>query len=418
LVGTVAQVCTDACIAFGREHLGREDVAGKEVLEVGALEVNASLRPDVEALGPKKYLGVDLWLGPGVDEICAAERLAERFGPDSFDVVIATEVLEHIDDWRAAVHSMKTVLRPGGVALLTTRSPGFPYHGYPADYWRFDPELMGRVFADFEVDALAPDPTRPGVFLKAKKRAQWTPVDLSALEPAAVERPPLRQRAFRVLWRTATRTFGLLPVSARSPRQLARESLAAGAIQKVSELARLIALVKACRPRAVLEIGSYRGGTLAAWCKVAARDAVVVSVDLPAEYGTPATPEELKTLARPGQRLEVVRGDSHADETRAQVETALGGREVDLLMIDGDHRYDGVRRDFELYAPLVRDGGLIAFHDILPHPKVPGVEVDRLWSELRDRYEHEEFVATSDEAVFGRWGGIGVLRYRRELLSR
>jgi predicted O-methyltransferase YrrM len=406
-------VCNPAAIQFGHKHLVAGEVVGKEVLEVGALQVEGSLRPYVEGLGPKAYLGVDLWQGPGVDEICAAERLVERYGPESFDVVVATEVLEHIDDWRAAVRSIKSVLRPGGVALVTTRSPGFPYHGYPGDYWRFEPELIGDAFADFEVDALEPDPMMPGVFLKARKRENGTGIDLAALEPVAVDRPSRRRAAFTIAWRTATRTLGRLPTSARSARQLARESVAHGAIQKVPELARLIGLVRAVRPRAVVEIGSFKGGTLSAWCKVAAPDAILVSVDLPAEYGTPSTPDELRSLARDRQRVEVVRADSHADETRAEVEAALGDRAVDFLMIDGDHTYEGVRRDFELYAPLVRDGGVIAFHDVLPHPKVPGVEVPRLWEELRSDFEHEEFVEPGSDAGFDRWGGIGVLRYRR-----
>jgi len=338
----------------------------------------------------------------------------ERFGSDRFDVVIATEVLEHIDDWRAAVDSIKGVLRPGGVALVTTRSPGFPYHGYPADYWRFDLPLMERAFADFELDALEPDPLLPGVFLKARKPTNGMAVDLSELEPIPVARRRARQAAFATVWRAATRTLSRLPVSVRSPRQVARESLTVGAIQKVPELARLIALVKALRPRAVVEIGSYRGGTLAAWSKVAAPDAVLVSVDLPAEYGTPATEDELRALARGEQRVDVVRGDSHAEETCREVVAALAGRDVDFLMIDGDHTYDGVRRDFELYAPLVRDGGVVAFHDVLPHPRVPGIEVDRFWRELRDRYEHEEFVEPGNAHGFSQWGGIGVLRYRRE----
>ncbi len=38
---------------------------------------------------------------------------------------------------------------------------------------------------------------------------------------------------------------------------------------------------------------------------------------------------------------------------------------VDLLFIDGDHRYEGVMADFLLYAPLVRPGGIIAFHDAI-----------------------------------------------------
>jgi len=37
---------------------------------------------------------------------------------------------------------------------------------------------------------------------------------------------------------------------------------------------------------------------------------------------------------------------------------------VDLLFIDGDHQYASVLTDWLLYSPLVRPGGLIAFHDI------------------------------------------------------
>ena len=91
----------------------------------------------------------------------------------------------------------------------------------------------------------------------------------------------------------------------------------------------------------------------------------------------------------------------------------LGDRPIDLLMIDGDHSYEGVRRDFELYAPLVREGGLVAFHDILPHTRMSTVEVHRFWVEIRGGYEHEEFVSPSRDRGFGPWGGIGVLHFRR-----
>ncbi|MDQ3821878.1 MAG: class I SAM-dependent methyltransferase [Actinomycetota bacterium] len=407
-------MCSPSCLAFGRSQLGADEVAGKRVLEVGSLDVNGSLRRVVEALEPQSYTGVDLWPGPGVDEVCSAERLLDRFGAGRFDVVLSTETLEHVFDWRAAVTGMKGVLRPGGVVLVTTRAPGFPFHGHPADFWRFEPEVLEAAFADFDIAALERDPLMPGVFLKAKKRENGAAVDLGAIEAVRVAQPPRRRTAFQHVWRGTTRALTRVPLGLRSSRQLARESLTAGAIQKVPELARLVALVRAQRPRAVVEIGSYRGGTLAAWCKLATPDAVLVSVDLPAEYGTPASPDDLRRLARRGQRLEVVRGDSHADETRRQVEEALDGRAVDFLMIDGDHTYEGVKRDFELYSPLVRDGGLVAFHDVLPHPNMPGVEVDRLWRELRERYEHDEFVEPGHDLGFGEWGGIGVLRYRAE----
>jgi predicted O-methyltransferase YrrM len=58
--------------------------------------------------------------------------------------------------------------------------------------------------------------------------------------------------------------------------------------------------------------------------------------------------------------------------------TAQGSVPVDLIFIDGDHSYEGVKQDFEIYAPLVRSDGLIAFHDILEHTRVPSVRVSDL----------------------------------------
>lgn len=38
---------------------------------------------------------------------------------------------------------------------------------------------------------------------------------------------------------------------------------------------------------------------------------------------------------------------------------------IDLLLIDGEHSYEGTRDDFENWSPLVADGGTILFHDAL-----------------------------------------------------
>jgi 2-keto-3-deoxy-L-rhamnonate aldolase RhmA len=39
------------------------------------------------------------------------------------------------------------------------------------------------------------------------------------------------------------------------------------------------------------------------------------------------------------------------------VKEVLGGQPLDYLFIDGDHTYEGVRKDFEMYGPLVRAAG-------------------------------------------------------------
>jgi cephalosporin hydroxylase len=199
-------------------------------------------------------------------------------------------------------------------------------------------------------------------------------------------------------------------------RSLAKRAVRLGANQKVSELTPLIRLLKKRALGTVVEIGTARGGTFAAWCALARRDALLVSIDLPggAHGGgySEDDAERYRTYARSEQRVQFLRRDSHDPGTREELARLLGPRQVDFLMIDGDHTYDGVAADYRMYAPLVAGGGLIAFHDILPHPQVPECEVDRLWAELKQTHDHLEFTDPGHDRGWGQWGGIGVLVHR------
>ena len=94
-------------------------------------------------------------------------------GEGTADVVVTTEMLEHADAWRAAVTGIVQVLAPGGVLLLTTRGPGFPYHPHPQDHYRFTVEQMGAIAKACGLDIIRcepdPDPNSPAVFLLAAK---------------------------------------------------------------------------------------------------------------------------------------------------------------------------------------------------------------------------------------------------------
>jgi SAM-dependent methyltransferase len=167
---------------FGARNLAAEEIQGKRVLEIGSIDVNGNLRPTVEMLGPREYVGVDIEKGRGVDVVCSAEDVLDKFGKESFDAVISTEMLEHIRDWRRVVSNIKNICRPGGVILLTTRSYGFKYHGFPYDFWRYEIEDMKNIFSDFEIQALQEDPEMPGVLIKAKKPLHFAENDLSAYQ--------------------------------------------------------------------------------------------------------------------------------------------------------------------------------------------------------------------------------------------
>lgn len=179
--------------------------------------------------------------------------------------------------------------------------------------------------------------------------------------------------------------------------------------QVPEEMVGLFEMVSRLQPKSALEIGTCTGGTLFMTCQVADPCATVVSVDLPGgRFGRGYLwPRKFvyRRFAKDNQALHLLRKDSHDRKTLALIRSLLGGELLDFLFIDGDHTYDGVRADFEMYAPLVRKGGLVAVHDIAKHPPQVECEVDRFWNEIKQQYPHTEIVKDPQQG----WAGIGVL---------
>lgn len=172
-------MCSKSCLDFGKANLFKEDIAGKAIIELGAIDVNGSLRSLVKEFNPQKYVGVDIEAGSGVDVVCSVYELISQFGKESFDVIISTEMMEHIQDWRLAVSQIKGILKPNGLILITTRSKGFQYHGYPYDFWRFEIEDMKVIFSDMKIEVLETDKNDPGVFIKVRKPDNFIENNLS-----------------------------------------------------------------------------------------------------------------------------------------------------------------------------------------------------------------------------------------------
>ncbi|MBP7741222.1 MAG: class I SAM-dependent methyltransferase [Candidatus Pacebacteria bacterium] len=72
------------------------------------------------------------------------------FPDSSYDVIVCSEVLEHIPDPKKAIGEMFRVLAPGGTLILTTRFV-FPVHDAPGDYWRFTPYGLRSLFTRWEI---------------------------------------------------------------------------------------------------------------------------------------------------------------------------------------------------------------------------------------------------------------------------
>lgn len=179
-------------------------------------------------------------------------------------------------------------------------------------------------------------------------------------------------------------------------------------VQMRDELLAMLERVRELQPQRLCEIGASAGGTLYLLTRVARPDAVIVSLDIDTP---PHTQRAREKFARESQRVISIQADSQLTETRDLVADALGGAELDFLFIDGDHSYEGVRADFELYNGMVRRGGLIAFHDINPDRRAEdgtgpiSGEVPRFWREISGEYRSEALIARPERPGFG----IGLL---------
>ncbi|MFC1514287.1 class I SAM-dependent methyltransferase [Candidatus Omnitrophota bacterium] len=183
--------------------------------------------------------------------------------------------------------------------------------------------------------------------------------------------------------------------------------------QVAEEIAKLVRLLDETKPKYVLEIGTGRsGGTLFLFSRVAACDATLVSVDFPGGKFGDSYPKRkvsfFKSFAQGQQKIHMIRADSHSPATLEKVKKIFGPNKLDFLFIDGDHTYEGVKRDFELYSGLVREGGIIGLHDIVRHPPETGCDVYRFWNEIEPKYESIDMVKDWNQKSCG----IGVLKQK------
>ena len=121
--------------------------------------------------------------------------------------------------------------------------------------------------------------------------------------------------------------------------------------QVPSEFHRFASIIAELKPKSVLEIGTNKGGSLCVLARLASSDATIISLDLPGgdfgggykDYHIPI----FKSFIRSTQKLHLLRGDSHSEKMKNAANEVIGAKKLDLLFIDGDHTYQGVKQDFE-----------------------------------------------------------------------
>lgn len=161
--------------------------------------------------------------------------------------------------------------------------------------------------------------------------------------------------------------------------------------QNDTEFALFFEYVQAREPMRILEIGAFYGGTLWYWSQLEITPVLVVSVDLPVHETNEHHAEVWRCRGEWADHFEraAIRFVDHigrSDDWFIHEQVREDGP-YDFIFIDGDHSYEGVKRDFALYLPTLATNGVIALHDTRRHE--PGVI--QFSEEIRELYPSVQF---------------------------
>lgn len=146
------------------------------------LDIGAQNGP-YAAFFPRR-IALDIKKGVGVRIIGDAQALG--IVDASFDVVLCTEVLEHLPEPQRAIDEIYRVLVPGGQLLLTTRFL-FPIHDAPHDYFRFTKYGLRHLLRRFEIIELQEETDAVGTLAVLLQRL-------------GMQAQTLRRTPFRAIW--------------------------------------------------------------------------------------------------------------------------------------------------------------------------------------------------------------------------
>ena len=172
------------------------------------------------------------------------------------------------------------------------------------------------------------------------------------------------------------------------------------AMQDYGEFKELLQISDSQNPDRIIEIGTGYGGSLYALAQLVSPECIV-SIDKDQQgyfdrrHGFPNAKVPLFDRIGEYNDTEMVhiRADSQKSSTRKIVQRNLPCGMADFLLIDADHTYEGVKRDWELYSSIVDDGGMIVIHDINTGDFREEWGVEEFWKErIKPTHTTEEIV--------------------------
>jgi len=97
--------------------------------------------------GLRPYVRADIPPGDGLDLMLDADGRLPGESDASYDVVLSTQVLEHVPDTARYLAEAWRLLRPGGALIITTHGL-IPEHGCPYDFYRWTADGLARAVTE------------------------------------------------------------------------------------------------------------------------------------------------------------------------------------------------------------------------------------------------------------------------------
>jgi cephalosporin hydroxylase len=184
--------------------------------------------------------------------------------------------------------------------------------------------------------------------------------------------------------------------------------------QNLQEFEDLLKEFKKLKVQKFVEIGSLYGWTLQHFIHYSDNSSIAVAIDLPVrqfvgpgDYRVEKQEYNYKSVwpkwaKEKNCKLYLIPDESQKPQTLEKTKSIFNNEQIDFLFIDGNHMYTAVQKDYEMYGPLVRKGGIIAFHDIGKNEE-GGVYM--LWDQIKTKYpSYKEFLYEKNQEK-----GIGLL---------
>ena len=215
---------------------------------------------------------------------------------------------------------------------------------------------------------------------------------------------------FLNIWFSKKQIFQQIQYSKDTTGKFAKLTTLIPSHQRKNEFCSFIDFLNRYKISIIVEIGTADSGTHLLLSELVYSQKTMVAIDLEIRNR-----KSLSAINSNNDNRLFITGSSHSEGTHSQLSTLLKKKKIDLLFIDGDHSYEGVKKDFELYKSSVSKNGIVAFHDIVPDSfSRTGVktssyvgEVPKFWNEIKKNYNYEEFIESKDQDGCG----IGVIYF-------